>query len=1380
MQVICVDRNDLIACFNDTLEISNSEKFREITEKAKQSNRVYFANFVSNKHKNGFDADIIVEENTTFSAAKKYLEFGKTAVLNFANPEVAGGGVINGAMAQEECLCRSSNLYACINNSNVFNDYYAYHRSIRNYFYSDRLIYTKNVTVFKNDDEIPQIMSENEWFNVDVITCAAPYLGKQKYINQTVLKETFKCRIKNIFESAIDNDIEILILGAFGCGAFKNPPTLVAEAFDEVIMENNYKQCFKKIVFAIKKDASKDISENYWSFSNKFSPLYVNSPEVFLPGIPLPSSRIVKECSVGFSYMFTNYDVQKMVADGEGFAANTWDKQNKSNFEEQKKFLKWQTNNIYYKKQFSIVGDSISTLNGYNPNNYNMFYNDDNCAKSSVNDMKDTWWGKVIDFFGGELLVNDSWSGSRVTKLPNQDDLFPSGCSEKRTGNLHIGSVKPDVIIVYLGTNDWANSVSLWPEDLTHIDLERARLPIEMDKFEDAYMYMLGNLHQNYPNAEIWCCTLCETYMSNNTSFKFPHRYAGTHIDWYNDSIRKITKDWNCNLIDLYNSHIPYDTIDGTHPNESGMNTIATLVLREMADEQGKCLLDCEKEQHDFVVAEQYTGGTRYVCKKCGLERHTNTLGESFCNCCKKTLPATAKFCPSCGSKTNVKTNEPEVDRKGYVWDSSCMNFSEIASFHIEWGDLPIINISYDGDNLTLYNRINGSRDGGIQYPDGFFDEKKIELNDEQKIKIQEFLSAFDFTDWKTDDRTISMLKFPPPGFCITKAFSCKFENSIDFYCANPPEEQYDILVDFFKSFFKEEDCEILPMNEKTDTPLFTFGEKNCRRIEGPTPNGGEYAIIYYYDENGKSCSKDLAIKSVIQEFDSTGKMIYETFGNFDSKKVKHNIEPVYYDHVWYLCPHCNTSFEKHDVKITPFSKVSIICPTCKKDINDKTKIDVKKCEKGHFYDSAKYEQCPHCSNEFNKWFQDAEYVDLNKDATGILFDDTIKLFDKNEQKEIKIQKNKIDVGRIKELEIPIDIEAVSRRHASFLYENSRWYLIDHKSTNGTYINGQKIEPNKKYLLYQNDIIDFARSKSFVFAHTANFIEQEQVCLVDLHDEEIIDVGSVIDSRYKLVEMVGRGGVSKVYLATDTRLNNIYAVKLYDKNVKHFDVSVAIIMQEINLMKNLEHPSIPKVYDFVDLSNYFCVVQEYIKGNTLQSVLNNFGPQPEELVINWAKQLCDVLGYLHTRTPAIIYRDVKPQNIMLKPDGTITLIDFGVARTYKPGQLVDTVNLGTLGYAAPEQFGNAQTDVRTDVFGIGKTMHKLLTDTNLTDPPYETKPIRQYNPNLSQQLESIIIKCTAPNPRDRYQTCDELLQALTTYNQPQNKKGIFSKLFDKK
>ena len=193
-----MDRMELIASFQDTVAFSKSRTLRKRTAQAAASSKVYFEHFQSHSHTGGHIAKITVEENTTFSSAKKYLVADKTAVLNFANPVIPGGGVQNGAMAQEECLCRSSNLYVCLTSSPL-PDYYQYHRTLRNSFYSDRLIYTKGVTVFKDDGEIPHFNSASEWgtpnqmnpkdwFQVDVITCAAPYIAKRKYTNRAVLK----------------------------------------------------------------------------------------------------------------------------------------------------------------------------------------------------------------------------------------------------------------------------------------------------------------------------------------------------------------------------------------------------------------------------------------------------------------------------------------------------------------------------------------------------------------------------------------------------------------------------------------------------------------------------------------------------------------------------------------------------------------------------------------------------------------------------------------------------------------------------------------------------------------------------------------------------------------------------------------------------------------------------------------------------------------------------------------------------------------------------------------------------------------------------------------------------------------------------------------
>ena len=175
---------------------------------------------------------------------------------------------------------------------------------------------------------------------------------------------------------------------------------------------------------------------------------------------------------------------------------------------------------------------------------------------------------------------------------------------------------------------------------------------------------------------------------------------------------------------------------------------------------------------------------------------------------------------------------------------------------------------------------------------------------------------------------------------------------------------------------------------------------------------------------------------------------------------------------------------------------------------------------------------------------------------------------------------------------------------------------------------------------------------------------------------------------------------------------------------------------------------------------------DYIQGNSLNKAIDEYGAQPQDHVIAWAKQLCDVLGYLHTRTPAIIYRDMKPANIMLKPDGNVTLIDFGTAREFKEKNLADTTCLGTVGYAAPEQFGGmGQTDARTDIYCLGATLYHLVTGMNPCEPPYEIKPIREINPSLSSGLERIIQKCTQRDPNDRYQSAAELMYALEHYEE---------------
>ncbi len=260
----------------------------------------------------------------------------------------------------------------------------------------------------------------------------------------------------------------------------------------------------------------------------------------------------------------------------------------------------------------------------------------------------------------------------------------------------------------------------------------------------------------------------------------------------------------------------------------------------------------------------------------------------------------------------------------------------------------------------------------------------------------------------------------------------------------------------------------------------------------------------------------------------------------------------------------------------------------------------------------------------------------------------------------------------------------------------------------------------------------------------------------------MLEIGSLVDGKYRILRKIGQGGMSVVYMAINERVNKTWAIKEIRKDgVSNFDVVKQGLIVETDMLKRLDHPHLPGIIDVIDGDGSFLIVMDYIEGQTLSKVLEDYGPQPQESVIDWGKQLCDVLGYLHSRKPPIVYRDMKPSNVMLKPDGNIVLFDFGTAREYKLSSQEDTTCLGTRGYAAPEQYGgHGQTDARTDIYCLGATLYHLLTGHNPSLPPYEMYPIRRWNPSLSVGLEHIVQKCTQANPLDRYQSCAELMYAL--------------------
>ncbi len=678
-------------------------------------------------------------------------------------------------------------------------------------------------------------------------------------------------------------------------------------------------------------------------------------------------------------------------------------------------FSEWRKANRYYGKKFSVLGDSISTFSGFNPPGYKIFYQGENCEKAGITEKNRTWWQRVINYFGGELLVNNSYAYSRVTQLPEVSDLFPSGCSTERTSALHSGKALPDVILVCMGTSDWLGSVPVSGSVESYYNEEIGKNMYgyveDESTFSYAYDAMLNKIKSRYPKAEIWCCTLFATCMSQNPKFDFFKQYKDNDIEKYNCAIRECVAKNGCRLIDFNKFKILIDTFDGINLNVSGMKSLAVLAVREIADERGNKYLDCKNNAHEFSVVGKNQTENQLCCHKCGR-------------------------------------------------------------FKIE------------------------TRSGVFETP--------VEAHNTERL----------------------------------------FSN---------------ILV---------------LTSEKNDKSVF--------------------------------------------------------------------------------------------------------------------------------------------------------------------------------------KKGKVTVGRTSDNDIVINSPKISRSHAIFYYDDYTWYIKD-LSTNGIWINSKKIEKNEVHKLCANDVIDFAHIEKLVFYKD----EQQKKCekRKSLNEKNI--VGTIIDNSYRVLRMLGKGGTFRVYLVEDVSNGGLFAAKMCFKNSEKYSPIVRdMVFKETSAVKELEHPMIPRIYEIVETKDYLCIIEDYITGETLEAIVNRESAQPPEAVIEWGLQLCDVLGYLHGLNPPRIFRDLKPANVMLRENGQITLIDFGIMRCYDPLKKSDTACFGTKGYAAPEQFGRRQSDARTDIYALGMTLHHLLTGVGPNSKKYEYRPIRQINPLLSVELEKIIDKCVAISPSARYGSCEALAEEL--------------------
>ena len=269
-----------VEVFNDTLDvIKNSEKLTKSLEETLKNQKLILANEkIENKcNDRADDAKVVLSKKRTLEAASAY-KGKEVCVLNFASATNPGGGVTRGSNAQEECICRCTDLYLCLNTDEFMDKFYGRHRKARNPIYNDDIIYSPGVDVIKSDTVDPKLMDEKDWYKVNVLTCAAPNLrsdpsnemnpyggDKAVKLSDEEYVKILESRVRKIYEVASSFNNDVLILGAFGCGAFQNPPHLVAKVFNKVMQD--YIKKFEVIEYAI---FCRDFeTENYSEFKKE-------------------------------------------------------------------------------------------------------------------------------------------------------------------------------------------------------------------------------------------------------------------------------------------------------------------------------------------------------------------------------------------------------------------------------------------------------------------------------------------------------------------------------------------------------------------------------------------------------------------------------------------------------------------------------------------------------------------------------------------------------------------------------------------------------------------------------------------------------------------------------------------------------------------------------------------------------------------------------------------------------------------------------------------------------------------------------------------------------------------------------------------------------
>jgi len=284
-------------------------------------------------------------------------------------------------------------------------------------------------------------------------------------------------------------------------------------------------------------------------------------------------------------------------------------------------------------------------------------------------------------------------------------------------------------------------------------------------------------------------------------------------------------------------------------------------------------------------------------------------------------------------------------------------------------------------------------------------------------------------------------------------------------------------------------------------------------------------------------------------------------------------------------------------------------------------------------------------------------------------------------------------------------------------------------------------------------------------AETARFCQHCAAPLLFKRSTDDLPERTLLGNRYQLESRIGQGGMGAVYKAADTRFNNrSVAIKEMSRaglTPSRIQEAEDAFERESRLLADLVHPNLPRIYDYFTEEERSYLVMDFIEGETLEEYLEHKGGGPVNLeqALDWGMQICDVLSHLHTHQPPIIFRDLKPSNVMLS-NGHVYLIDFGIARIFKPGQSHDTVAFGSPGFAAPEQYGKAQSTPRSDIYSLGALLHCLLTGVDPSEQPFFFRPASELNPVVPVELENLLIRMLELKIENRPASAQEVAKTL--------------------